>query len=115
MNGGANGWYRGRGDGSAPSGSGGARHRRKSTRADEILDPDALTIGFARRFATYKRATLIFRDLPRLQRILTDTSRPVQIDFRRQGAPAGRRRQGTDPPDHWTDAGSGNSAVIGLS
>lgn len=49
--------------------------------ADEILDPDALTIGFARRFATYKRATLILRDLARLKRILCDASRPVQIIY----------------------------------
>jgi glycogen phosphorylase len=49
--------------------------------ADEVLDPDTLTIGFARRFATYKRATLILRDLPRLQRILTDSRRPVQVIF----------------------------------
>ena len=45
----------------------------------EILDPDVLTIGFARRFATYKRATLLFRDVDRLRRILTNTDRPVQI------------------------------------
>jgi starch phosphorylase len=49
--------------------------------AKEVLDPDALTIGFGRRFATYKRATLILRDLPRLQRILTDSQRPVQLIF----------------------------------
>lgn len=49
--------------------------------ADEILNPDALTIGFARRFATYKRATLILRDLPRLKRILSDSSRPVQLIY----------------------------------
>ena len=49
--------------------------------AEEVLDPDALTIVFARRFATYKRATLILRDLPRLQRILTDSRRPVQLIF----------------------------------
>jgi len=49
--------------------------------ASEILDPDALTIGFARRFATYKRATLILRDMDRLKSILTSTSRPVQIIF----------------------------------
>jgi starch phosphorylase len=49
--------------------------------ADEVLDPDALTIGFARRFATYKRATLIFRDMERLRRILTDKTRPVQLIF----------------------------------
>jgi starch phosphorylase len=49
--------------------------------ADEILDPDALTIGFARRFATYKRATLILHDLPRLNRLLHDSARPVQFIF----------------------------------
>lgn len=49
--------------------------------ADEILDPDALTIGFARRFATYKRATLLFHDVARLKRILSDPARPVQFLF----------------------------------
>jgi glycogen phosphorylase len=49
--------------------------------ADEILNPDALTIGFARRFATYKRATLLFRDQERLKQILNKTDRPVQIIF----------------------------------
>ena len=49
--------------------------------ADEVLNPDALTIGFARRFATYKRATLIFRDLGRLRKMLTDPQRPVQFIF----------------------------------
>ena len=44
-----------------------------------MLDPEALTIGFARRFATYKRATLMFRDLARLKRILTNPRMPVQI------------------------------------
>jgi starch phosphorylase len=48
-------------------------------RLSEVLDPEALTIGFARRFATYKRANLIFRDLERLKRILTNPARPVQI------------------------------------
>jgi starch phosphorylase len=48
-------------------------------RASEVLDPDALTIGFARRFATYKRATLIFRDVERLKRLLTNPTRPVQM------------------------------------
>jgi len=47
--------------------------------AEEILDPEALTIGFARRFATYKRGTLLFRDPERLMNILGDKSRPVQI------------------------------------
>lgn len=49
--------------------------------ADEALDPDALTIGFARRFATYKRGNLIFRNLERLSAILNDKDRPVQIIF----------------------------------
>lgn len=46
---------------------------------NEYLNPDALTIGFARRFAPYKRATLLFRDMNRLKAILTNTERPVQI------------------------------------
>ena len=46
-----------------------------------LLDPDALTIGFARRFATYKRADLIFSDVERLRALLVNTSRPVQIIF----------------------------------
>jgi glycogen phosphorylase len=49
--------------------------------AEEVLDPEALTIGFARRFATYKRATLILRDPDRLSRILNNPDRPVQIIF----------------------------------
>ena len=49
--------------------------------ADEVLNPEALTIGFARRFATYKRATLLFRDVERLARILGDKDRPVQLIF----------------------------------
>jgi starch phosphorylase len=49
--------------------------------ADEVLDPDTLTIGFARRFATYKRGTLLLRDLDRLAKILNDAERPVQILF----------------------------------
>ncbi|HEX3744625.1 MAG TPA: alpha-glucan family phosphorylase [Bryobacteraceae bacterium] len=51
------------------------------TEAGSVLSPEALTIGFARRFATYKRATLLLRDMERLKRILTDTNRPVQILF----------------------------------
>jgi glycogen phosphorylase len=47
--------------------------------ADEVLDPEAMTIGFARRFATYKRALLLFRDPDRLARILDATDRPVQL------------------------------------
>ena len=49
--------------------------------AEEILDPEALTIGFARRFATYKRANLILADPERLAKLLVDPGRPVQIVF----------------------------------
>ena len=46
---------------------------------EELLDPNALTLGFARRFATYKRATLLFRDVDRIKRILCNKEMPVQI------------------------------------
>lgn len=45
----------------------------------EVLNPDHLTIGFARRFATYKRATLLFRDPDRLDRIINHPERPIQL------------------------------------
>ncbi len=48
-------------------------------RLEEVLNPEALTIGFARRFATYKRATLLFRDIDRLKKILSHPTRPVQV------------------------------------
>lgn len=49
--------------------------------ADDVLDPDALTIGFARRFATYKRAALLLRDPARLSAILNAPGKPVQVIF----------------------------------
>ncbi|KKL69119.1 hypothetical protein LCGC14_2118160 [marine sediment metagenome] len=49
--------------------------------AEEALDPEALTIGFARRFATYKRAGLILQDVERLKKLLCDAKMPVQILF----------------------------------
>jgi glycogen phosphorylase len=61
--------------------------------ATTALDPEALTIGFARRFATYKRASLIFSDLPRLKRLLTDAKRPVQLVFSGKAHPADRPGQ----------------------
>ena len=48
---------------------------------EEVLDPEVLTIGFARRFATYKRGTLLLRDLDRLALILNNPAMPVQIIF----------------------------------
>lgn len=61
---------------------------RSLAEADRVLDPNALTIGFARRFATYKRATLFMRDLPRLYNILTQAGRPVQFVFAGKAHPA---------------------------
>ena len=73
---------------------------RTARRSDELLrfmrsrglpasfDPDALTIGFARRFATYKRADLLFSDPDRLARLLADAERPLQIVLAGKAHPA---------------------------
>ena len=54
------------------------------------INPNALTIGFARRFATYKRATLIFKDLERITQILNNTDKPVVLVFAGKAHPADR-------------------------
>ncbi|GAA1177784.1 glycosyltransferase family 1 protein [Ornithinimicrobium humiphilum] len=54
----------------------------------DILDPDVLTIGFARRGATYKRLTLMLRDPERLKKLLTDPERPVQVVIAGKSHPA---------------------------
>jgi len=77
--------------------------------AATLLNPDALTIGFARRFATYKRATLIFHDEERLQRLLNDPERPVQIIFSGKAHPADEPGKGliqhiyqlSQRPEYW--------------
>ena len=61
--------------------------------AETALNPDALTIGFARRFATYKRANLIFHDMPRLLKLLTNPERPVQLVFAGKAHPADKPGQ----------------------
>jgi starch phosphorylase len=53
-----------------------------------LLDPTVLTLGFARRFATYKRADLIFQDLSRLKKLLIDRWQPIQIIFAGKAHPA---------------------------
>src|SRR6201982_3617549 len=50
-------------------------------KVNRLLDPEILTIGFARRFATYKRGTLLFSDKERFKRLLNDSTRPVQFIF----------------------------------
>ena len=59
-----------------------------------MLDPSILTIGFARRFTTYKRADLVLQDLPRLKRLLNDRWRPIQVIF------AGKAHPADDPGKH---------------
>lgn len=69
--------------------SGSAEHEILRGASDGLLlDPGTLTIGFARRFATYKRADLIFHDLNRLRALLTDMRRPVQLVFAGKAHPA---------------------------
>jgi starch phosphorylase len=60
---------------------------------EDALDPGVLTIGFARRFATYKRAGLLFSDVDRLARLVWDADRPVQIVFAGKAHPADRPGQ----------------------
>ena len=60
---------------------------------ERALDPDVLTIGFARRFATYKRAGLLFTDIDRLAAMLANPDRPVQIVFAGKAHPADRPGQ----------------------
>ena len=59
-----------------------------------MMDPEALTIGFARRFATYKRAQLLFRDIERLRKLILDPDRPIQIIF------TGKAHPRDDPEKH---------------
>jgi glycogen phosphorylase len=73
-----------------------ARHGESPTTLTELdraLDPDILTIGFARRFATYKRAQLLFTDMARLARLVWDEKRPVQFVFAGKAHPADRPGQ----------------------
>jgi starch phosphorylase len=60
---------------------------------EDVLSLDALTIGFARRFATYKRADLLFRDFDRLRAILKNADRPIQILFAGKAHPADKPGQ----------------------
>lgn len=61
--------------------------------AKHLFDPHALTLGFARRFATYKRPNLLLHDPERLLRLLTDTRRPVQLILAGKAHPADREGQ----------------------
>ncbi len=63
-------------------------------KAETVLDSETLTIGFARRFATYKRATLILKDLDRIKKLLLDKERPIQLIFSGKAHP--RDNQGKE-------------------
>lgn len=62
--------------------------RGELAQAKSILDHDVLTIGFARRFATYKRGNILLTDPQRLEALLTDEERPIQIVFAGKAHPA---------------------------
>ena len=66
----------------------GSKHPVQIIAGGVLLEPDALTIGFARRFPTYKRGNLILRDYERLLRLLNNTDRPVQFVFSGKAHPA---------------------------
>jgi starch phosphorylase len=70
--------------GASPEAIDGAKHR---------FDPNVLTLGFARRFATYKRPNLLLHDPPRLLRLLTDPKRPVQLIIAGKAHPADQAGQ----------------------
>jgi starch phosphorylase len=73
-----------------------ARHGESPAVLEELetaLDPAILTIGFARRFATYKRAALLFSDMDRLAKLLWDAQRPIQVVFAGKAHPADRPGQ----------------------
>jgi starch phosphorylase len=73
-----------------------ARHGEAPSVLREVesaLDPAIMTIGFARRFATYKRAALLFTDMDRLARMLWDAERPLQVIFAGKAHPADRPGQ----------------------
>ena len=74
--------------GASPEAVDGAKH---------LFDPNALTLGFARRFATYKRPNLLLHDPERLLRLLTNPERPVQLIIAGKAHPAGPGGAGLDP------------------
>ncbi|WP_027184030.1 alpha-glucan family phosphorylase [Desulfovibrio inopinatus] len=63
-------------------------NRKELEAAEDVLDPQALTIGFARRFATYKRANMLLQDQERLLKIMADAERPIQFIFAGKAHPA---------------------------
>ena len=94
------------------SGGSSRTSRRRAARAE--LDPDVLTIGFARRFATYKRSSLLFTRPDRLAALLARSGAADPGARRREGAPGGRGGQGRDPagPRLHAHAGGGGARRV---
>ena len=82
------GWWPSSASGCGPRRSPGACRRPTSTWLDDAFNPNILTIGFARRFAPYKRATLLLSQPDRLARLLLDADRPMQLLFAGKAHPA---------------------------
>jgi len=74
--------------------------RRTIARSNDVLDPNVLTLGFARRFTEYKRPAMLLRDAERLARLLTDPARPVQIIVAGKAHP--HDHQGKDCIAQWS-------------
>jgi glycogen phosphorylase len=85
------------------AGRGGSTEER--SQAAEVLDPNTLTLGFARRFATYKRPNLLLHDPQRLTRILSDRERPVQLILAGKAHP--QDVAGQDMIRQWIEFGHG--------
>ena len=86
--------------------SAGASRRRSLAQLNRALSPDALTIGFARRFATYKRANLLLQDIEALAALVNDPQMPVQFIFAGKAHPLDRPGQGDPAGDRAADARS---------
>ena len=92
---------------SAASANASANQPAQLRQVNNILNPEILTIGFARRFATYKRGSLLFKEPERLLKLINDSRAARAIRFRGQGAPEGRRRQEGHPGGLQTHAQRG--------
>ena len=79
---------------------------------EQMLDPDALTLGFARRFATYKRATLMFSDADRLISILNGAGKARANRVRGKGPPEGRAGQAFHTGSNWASRHAGLAGKV---
>ncbi len=95
--------------------AGSGASREAVERAKHLFDPNALTLGFARRFATYKRPNLLLHDPERLLRLLTNPQRPVQLILAGKAHPADEAGQASDPAVDAVHPAAGSPPPRGLS